>query len=215
MMNIRNFILTIMFISPLSLFSQNNWGINTEPTTSQVNNMSGPRFGVTYVTEGSTAQYLNRMHQMDSTQIAEFGNIPFTTTTQYGWQWETRFADTGGPVVGLVEWIALISGMEKGMFLPSLSSLVGVRGEGGFEFATGPNVSASGLSFIFALGYNYKKGDLNLPINIAFVPNKVSHNSNSAMSDILNATDDFEDVKLNNTGARLTVSIGFNLRASN
>ena len=30
--------------------------------------------------------------------------------------------DTGGPVVGLVEWIAIISGMEKGMFLPSVSS---------------------------------------------------------------------------------------------
>ena len=37
----------------------------------------------TYVSEGSTAQFLNRMHQMDSTQIAEFGNIPFTYTTQY------------------------------------------------------------------------------------------------------------------------------------
>lgn len=213
-MNIKTLTLIAAIYMPFSLLSQSSNGINTEPINSQVNNMSGPRFGITYVTEGSTAQFLNRMHQMDSTQIAEFGDIPFTTTTQYGWQWETRFADTGGPVVGLVEWIALISGMEKGMFLPSVSSLVGIRGESGFEFATGPNISASGLSFIFALGYNYKKGDLNLPINIAFVPNKVSHNSNSVMSDVLNATNDFKEVRLNNTGARLTVSIGFNLRAS-
>ena len=95
------------------------WGFNDIPTNSQVNQMSGPRFGLTYLSEGSGAQFLNRVHEMDSAQYhTEFGaGLPFTSTTQYGWQWETRFADTGGPVVGLVEWVALIGGMEKGMFL--------------------------------------------------------------------------------------------------
>ena len=105
---------------------------------------------------------------MDSTEFSTF-SMPTTLTTQYGWQWETRFADTGG-LVGLVEWVAFIAGMEKGLFLPSFSSLVGIRGESGFEFATGPNVSPTGLGFVFALGYNYQKGDLNLPSTLHLSP---------------------------------------------
>jgi len=195
--------------------AESSWGLNDVPENSQVNQMSGPRFGFTYVSEGSGSQFLNRVHEMDSAQYnSEFGNgLPFTYTTQYGWQWETRFADTGGPVVGLVEWVALIGGMEKGMFLPSFSSLVGVRSEKGVEFATGPNLSTSGLGFVFALGYNYTKGDLNLPINIAFVPDKQGPR-NSALGDALNASDYFETIRMRETGYRLTISVGFNLRAS-
>ena len=194
--------------------TESSWGFNDVPDNSQVNQMSGPRFGFTYVSEGSGAQFLNRVHEMDSAQYnSEFGNgLPFTYTTQYGWQWETRFADTGGPVVGLVEWVALIGGMEKGLFLPSFSSLVGVRSEKGVEFATGPNLSTSGLGFVFALGYNYTKGDLNLPINIAFVPDKQGPR-NSALGDVLESTDYFEEIRQRETGFRLTVSVGFNLRA--
>ena len=201
----------------MSLAQDDNgsWGINNVPANSQVNQMSGPRFGLTYISEGSGAQFLNRAHEMDSAQYnAEFADgLPVTFTTQYGWQWETRFADTGGPVVGLVEWVALVGGMEKGMFLPSFSSLVGVRSEKGFEFATGPNLSASGLAFVFALGYNYTKGDLNLPINIALVPNKQGPRE-SVLGDALNSSDYFDTIRIRETGYRLTVSVGFNLKAS-
>ena len=200
----------LMAVSTLALAqtSQDPWG--GVPENSQVNTMSGPRFGVSYIGEGSTAQVLNRVHQMDSTEFSTY-NMPTTLTTQYGWQWETRFADTGGPVVGLVEWVAFIAGMEKGLFLPSFSSLVGVRGESGFEFATGPNISPTGLGFVFALGYNYQKGDLNLPINIAFVPNKQGP-ADSALGDIMDTTPNWDLVKMRDTGYRLTVTVGFNLR---
>jgi hypothetical protein len=86
-----------------------------------------------------------------------------------------------------------------------------VRSEKGFEFATGPNLSTSGLGFVFALGYNYTKGDLNLPINIAFVPNKQGPR-NSVLGDMLNSTDYFEAIRMRETGYRVTVSVGFNLR---
>ena len=196
--------------------SEDSWGFNDVPDNSVVNQMSGPRFGFTYVSEGSSAQFLNRVHEMDSLQYhAEFGGgLPFTYTTQYGWQWESRFADTGGPVVGLVEWVALIGGMEKGLFLPSFSSLVGVRSQKGFEFATGPNLSASGLAFVFAMGYNYTKGDLNLPINIALVPSKQGPR-NSVLGDVLESDDYFDQIKDRDTGFRVTVSVGFNLQAQN
>ena len=172
--------------------------------------LSGPRFGITFVGDGSTSQVLNRVHEMDSLTYSEYGGLPTTWTTQYGWQFESRFADTGGPVVGLVEWVVLIAGMEKGLILPSVSSLVGIRGENGFEFATGPNLSPTGLSFVFAAGFNYTKGDLNLPINIAFVPDKMGP-KDSGLADLINSNDYFDNIKMRETGYRLTVSVGFNL----
>ena len=200
------FFLGAMLFSSLG-FAQTGGGTGT---ISEVSKLTGPRFGQTYIGDGTTSQVLNRYHQMDSMEVVEAGALPFTYTTQYGWQWETRFADSGGPIVGLVEWVAFVAGMEKGMFLPSFSSLVGVRGEGGFEFATGPNLSASGLGFVFAAGYNIKKGDLNMPINISIVPDKLGA-KNSAAGDILDTNDYFDAIKLNNTGMRVTVSVGFNL----
>lgn len=188
-----------------------NTGTGTA-SNSDVATLSGPRFGITFVGDGSTSQFLNRVHEMDSLQYSEFGDLPFTWTTQYGWQFETRFADTGGPVVGLVEWIVLVAGMEKGLVLPSLSSLVGVRGESGFEFATGPNLSPTGLSFVFAAGFNYTKGDLNMPINIALVPDKMGPRT-SGLDGIVDVNDYFDVVRMRETGYRLTISVGFNLSA--
>ena len=92
-----------------------------------------------------------------------------SSSTQYGWQWETRFAD-GYDVTGLVEWILLVGGIEKGLFLPSFSSLVGIRTSSNFEFAFGPNLSLSGVGAVVAIGKNFKVGELNLPVNIAFRP---------------------------------------------
>ena len=91
---------SLVCLNPLvAQTDSDSWGFNDIPEDSQVNQMSGPRFGFTYLTEGNGAQFVNRAHEMDSLQYnAEFGNgLPFTYTTQYGWQWETRFADTGGP----------------------------------------------------------------------------------------------------------------------
>ena len=89
--------------------------------------------------------------------------------SQYGWQWESRFLD-GGDVVGLVEWIALVGGMEKGMFLPSVSSMVGLRTASGFELAAGPNLSLGGIAMVIGIGKTLKFGKLNVPVNIAYVP---------------------------------------------
>jgi hypothetical protein len=91
---------------------------------------------------------------------------------------------------------------------------VGIRSQSGFEFATGPSLSLTGLGFVFALGYNYTKGDLNLPINIALVPDKQGPR-NSGMSDLMGAHEDFQAIALRNTGYRLNLSVGFNLQKAN
>ena len=141
----------LMAVSTLALAqtSQDPWG--GIPENSQVNTMSGPRFGISYIGEGSTAQVLNRVQQMDSTEFSTF-SMPTTLTTQYGWQWETRFADTGGPVVGLHSW-------KNAVFPRGQVALTAQRFSHGTWLCVCPR-------------YNYQKGDLNLPINIAFVPNK-------------------------------------------
>jgi hypothetical protein len=154
----------------------------TEPTINTPVSLAGPRLGFTVLTPGELSD------ELDANFI-----------TQYGWQWESRFAD-GEKVVGLVEWIVLVAGMEQGMFLPSVSSLVGVRNYQGFEFAAGPNLSASGLGMVLAVGVNYKIGNLNLPINFAFVPSNKSGMWGDGDKP---------------TGARFSVMVGFNMRKSN
>lgn len=120
----------------------------------QIQQLSGPRVGVTFLTNGEISEEIN-------------SNI----LTQYGWQWESRFTD-GSEVAGLVEWVLVVGGMERGYFLPSLSSLVGVRNYQGFEFAVGPNLSLVGVGMVFTVGHNFKSGNLNLPVNFAFVPGR-------------------------------------------
>jgi hypothetical protein len=146
----------------------------------QVDKLAGPRVGVTMVQAGSLASILRKDVSLFSDDIRE----EWTGSTgkngavmsQYGWQWESRFLD-GGDVVGIVEWIALVGGMEKGMFLPSVSSMVGLRTASGFEFAAGPNLSLGGIAMVIGIGKTLKFGKLNVPVNIAYVPsmNKTYH----------------------------------------
>ncbi len=139
----------------------------------QIEKLEGPRVGVTMISSGSLASLVRGDISFFSGDVreewtgmtGEYG----AAITQYGWQWESRFAD-GGNVTGIVEWIALAGGMEKGLFLPSISSMVGLRNAKGFEFAIGPNLSLGGIAMVFGAGYNFKFGELNVPVNIAYVP---------------------------------------------
>ena len=83
--------------------------------------------------------------------------------------------------------------MERQMFLPSISSLVGVRTGEGMEYAVGPNLSATGINMVFTIGKNFKSGDLNFPVNLAFVPNG-------------NVWGEDEE-----SGARISLMVGFNM----
>ena len=117
----------------------------------EIKKLSGPRVGVTTLTNGSISKTI------DSNIIS-----------QYGWQFETSFAE-GDEFSGLVEVVALAGGMEQGLLLPSISSLIGVRQESGFEFAVGPNISMSGLGMVAAVGHCYQSGSFNIPVNLSWV----------------------------------------------
>jgi hypothetical protein len=195
----------------------------------QVDKLAGPRVGVTMVQAGSLASILRKDVSFFSDDIREewtgstgkYGAV----MSQYGWQWESRFAD-GGNVTGIVEWIALVGGMEKGMFLPSVSSMVGVRTSKGIEFAVGPNLSLGGIAMVIGAGYNFKFGKLNVPVNIAYVPsmNKTYNHSGEYYEEFVdpdgieNSGDEYWDggedegySVTHPTGARISVMVGFNL----
>jgi hypothetical protein len=165
----------------------------------QVQKLAGPRIGLTYITEGSTADFLHEGFGFDDDQDGKHGSTGSAFTTQYGWQWESRFADGGGNVVGIVEWIALVAGMEQGKFLPSFTSVIGARTSNGFEFGVGPNLSLSGVGMIFGIGKNFKSGDLNMPVNLVISPGKKSTGS------INGESYDY------NSGTRISIMVGFNL----
>ena len=151
----------------------NTWQLPTH--AQQIDRLAGPRVGVTFLTPGFMSE------ELETSMI-----------TQYGWQWESRFADNGD-IAGLVEWVVVVGGMERQMFLPSISSLVGVRTGEGMEYAVGPNLSATGINMVFTIGKNFKSGDLNFPVNLAFVPNG-------------NVWGEDED-----SGARISIMVGFNM----
>jgi len=172
----------------------------------QIEKLAGPRIGFTYITAGPIADFIHEGFDFDEDD--KFGSSGPAFTTLYGWQWESRFAD-GGNVTGIVEWIVLVGGMEKGMFLPSASSIIGARMDNGLEFGVGPNLSLSGIGMVFGVGYNFKSGSLNLPVNLVFMPGRnLSGNVESYDNNTGNYTNEEYDY---NSGARISIMIGFNM----
>ena len=199
----------------------------------QIEKLAGPKVGITMVSSGSLASILRKDVGIFSDEVREewtgstgkYGAV----MSQYGWQWESRFSDAGN-ITGIVEWIALVGGMEKGMFLPSISSMVGLRTVKGVEFAVGPNLSLGGIAMVFGAGYNFKFGKLNVPVNIAYVPsmNKNYHHDKESYYDDRAGYYDENEVWIEDfhteeivvspeytvthpTGARISVMVGFNL----
>ncbi|PCJ81182.1 MAG: hypothetical protein COA49_05590 [Bacteroidetes bacterium] len=171
----------------------------------QVDKLSGPRIGMTVVTPGSTSDYIQNSNRPGD---EGWGNSTTSVVSQYGWQLETRFAD-GESMVGLVEWVFLVGGMERGLFLPSISSLFGMRSEKGLEAAFGPNISLSGFGMVVAAGFTIKSDKINIPINISFVPGKNLTYSNFYYDEVIEQYL-VEEIPYN-TGSRISLTVGFNI----
>ena len=180
-------------------------------SSAQVESLAGPRLGFVFITPSPTSGLINGYLDFgdlgDDLPEDYDSEIKGAISTLYGWQWESRFAD-GGDITGIVEWIALVGGMEKGLFLPSVSSMVGARSSSGFEFAMGPNLSLGGIAMVFGAGYNFKSGDLNMPVNIGFVPGrKQTQRARYEYSGGPMISPEREY----NTGSRFSITLGFNM----
>jgi hypothetical protein len=178
---------------------------------SQVEKLSGPRVGVTIVTPGSSSFFIQEGDLPSNSNSwrtdYEAWEQSSSFISQYGWQLETKFIDSDD-FAGLVEWVFLVGGMEKGLFLPSVSSLFGMRTKSGVEAAFGPNVSLSGVAMVLAVGITVKAGQLNIPINLSFVPGKkqtLDESSDYGASGFVPLPElDY------NTGSRISLTMGFN-----
>ena len=106
--------------------------------------------------------------------------------------------------------------------------MVGARTYSGLEFAVGPNLSMGGIAMVFGIGYNFRSGDLNMPVNIAFVPGRIAtRNIEGIWEDVYYDPDGIPDngdeyleqeVKTSgpynvdyHTGNRFSITFGFNL----
>ncbi|HEY6220618.1 MAG TPA: hypothetical protein VIV65_11240 [Gemmatimonadaceae bacterium] len=121
---------------------------------------SGPRFGLTWLPKSAVDSLKN--HNIKVGQ----------TITQYGWQFEHEIhVAEDGPRV-LNEWVFLAGGLESGVFLPSVTWLIGARDKAGNEFGVGPNGSVAGVGLAAAGGVTIHSGGINFPLNFAAARSK-------------------------------------------
>src|SRR6185369_6265299 len=101
------------------------------PTPNEIN-LSGPRFGITALSDG----VMN--------DLAARGLPAPPMISQFGWQAERAFYRSDSGVAALSEWVVLVGGLEHDLKIPSMTWLVGMRSANGAEFGIGPNVSPAG-----------------------------------------------------------------------
>lgn len=112
--------------------------------------LGGPRMGVTGFT-GETASYI-KMSEEDG------GYDALPLMFLFGYQFELQYL-THGDFQALFEIIPNVTGLDQGLFLPSLSLMQGLRHKSGFEFAFGPILSFSKK----ATGYYDNNNQWHLP----------------------------------------------------
>jgi len=97
----------------------------------------GPRMGfITYFMEPKTAATLQRSK-------SQGGYEAFPLLFQFGYQFEKQYLNEGN-FQALVEFLPMITGLDQGLFIPSVTLMNGIRNNNsGWEFAFGPMVSIS------------------------------------------------------------------------
>src|SRR6476660_3276822 len=132
----------------------------TLPPIAKTADLSGPRFGLTLLSDGV-------VKTLEERDINVGPHI-----SQFGWQFEKQFYTKGSGVTMVTEWVALVGGLDQSVALPSLSWMVGVRTRDGAEFGIGPDITPAGTALVLATGMTFRAGALNVPVNIAVVPSK-------------------------------------------
>ena len=173
----------------------------------------GPRIGATYLGPGLASDYM-------------MANGKQPVISQFGWQFEGRLFTTENGTQGLIEFVPLIGGIEQGIFIPSASLLLGVRGgeKRIFEFGIGPNFSMTrdyksnavgSFGVVIAVGTSFKTGNIYFPVTLAFVPGvgsivKGVDDVNGFYNTDLNKT--FHNKDKISTVFKFSLLVGFNYR---
>lgn len=118
-------------VASLSERSKMENAINTP--TSDALKLNGPRMGFTMFT-GTTADLLAQAEHKG-------GYDALPVMFQFGYQFEKKYLNEGN-FQALVEFLPMITGIDQGLFIPSLTIMNGLRSnKSGWEFAFGPTIS--------------------------------------------------------------------------
>jgi hypothetical protein len=120
--------------------------------------LAGPRVGVTWLEPGVQRKLADR--DIDVSPMI----------SQFGWQFERHFLGVNEPISPIMEFVVLVGGLDQGVFLPSLTWLVGLRGRNGAEIGVGPNLTPAGTALAIAAGVTIRQRTLNIPLHFALVP---------------------------------------------
>jgi hypothetical protein len=129
--------------------------------------LSGPRAGVTVLSPDVVRRINDRFREIGAAEGDDAISPTMPVVTQFGWQFETRLFRTEGGLTGITELVPLVGGLDRGILLPSATFLVGARTHDGIELGVGPNISATGVAYAVAAGFNNRFGDVNVPVNLA------------------------------------------------
>ena len=189
----KRLLLTLLILIALQSSAQIQYSsTNAANYDSQVQKNTGPRFGLTYITNGKLTADIEE----------EFG-ITSNLISQFGFQFEKQIMGDEN-IAGILEGILFIGGVDQGLFLPSVSGMFGVRNKDSWELAVGPNLSVGGAAMVVGFGKSFNFGDINIPVNIAWVP------SNSRQNDYLDI-DGNNITETEKSGHRFTITVGFNM----
>ena len=167
---------------------------------------SGPRVGVTVLSAG----VVDRINGATVDGAAGDRIDPaFPVISQFGWQFEFRTFQTPSGLTGVAEVVPLLSGLDRGLLIPSLTFVSGVRSRSGVEFGVGPNVSVTPQASTARRGpvADREALDLDLRLGLAVVAGV-----NGRVDDVsvpLNAA-----VVFGEGGPRLSLLVGLNTSAS-
>jgi hypothetical protein len=179
----------------------------------------GPRMGLTYFT-GPAATLLAKPKKDGG-----FNAMPLMF--QFGYQFEKQYLNQGN-FQALFEVVPMITGLDQGLFIPSLTLMNGMRNnQNGWEFAFGPSVSITKKSngYFDDLNQWHLAADTAGMIKKPFIESRIDSRGEWALhpSFIFVLGKTFKSGKLNipvnayfvpsSDGYRFGVSFGFNSRA--
>jgi len=131
------------------------------PSSTERAGLSGPRVGATFLTT-----------RMRDKLLADHNMKVGAVISQFGWQFERQFLGNDGGPTAVSEWVVMVGGLDQGVFLPSLTWIVGIRTPGGQEIGVGPNATPAGVALAIAAGVTTRAGSMNIPFNVAIVPSQ-------------------------------------------
>jgi hypothetical protein len=130
-----------------------------DSTKSPARNISGPRVGFTVLTPA----LVNRVkEEFDRDHL-------FPVLSLFGWQRGVDVASNNAGGAAVVQGLIVFAGADQGLFLPSVTMLIGARSGTGVEFGLGPSLSLTGVGVAIGAGATKKSGNINIPMNVAVV----------------------------------------------